>query len=127
MVKLGKASEAAREAAEEGGNQASDTLLADYSVTSNSVNLRTPRMESGKDKILQEAQNLMALTHVDTPLKGGLNTPLHETDFHGVTPRTQTIQTPNTAFGTPFRTPRLGGDSKKQNICISFCYNEAVC
>lgn len=111
VVKLGKASEAAREAAEEGGNQASDTLLADYSITPNATNLRTPRTEAGKDKILQEAQNLMALTHVDTPLKGGLNTPLHETDFHGVTPRAQVIQTPNTAFNTPFRTPRSSNDN----------------
>lgn len=52
---------------------------------------------------LQEAQNLMALTNIDTPLKGGLNTPLHESDFSGVTPQKQLIQTPNTVLSTPVR------------------------
>lgn len=51
----------------------------------------------------QEAQNLMALTNIDTPLKGGLNTPLHESDFSGVTPQSKQIQTPNTVLSTPFR------------------------
>ena len=51
----------------------------------------------------QEAQNLMALTNIDTPLKGGLNTPLHESDFSGVTPQQKTVQTPNTVLTTPFR------------------------
>lgn len=45
----------------------------------------------------------MALTNVDTPLKGGLNTPLHESDFSGVTPQRQVVQTPNTVLSTPFR------------------------
>ncbi|XP_010706458.1 cell division cycle 5-like protein [Meleagris gallopavo] len=50
----------------------------------------------------------MALTNVDTPLKGGLNTPLHESDFSGVTPQRQVVQTPNTVLSTPFRTPSQG-------------------
>lgn len=45
----------------------------------------------------------MALTNIDTPLKGGLNTPLTESDFSGVTPQRQQIQTPNTVLSTPFR------------------------
>jgi len=53
----------------------------------------------------QEAQNIMALSNVDTPLKGGLNTPLHESDFTGITPRRQVAQTPNTVLASPFRTP----------------------
>jgi len=53
----------------------------------------------------QEAQNIMALSNVDTPLKGGLNTPLHESDFTGITPRRQVSQTPNTVLASPFRTP----------------------
>ena len=80
IVKLGKASEAAREAVAEDGAEArpSDTLLANYSVTPGSA-LRTPRTPmAAQDKILQEAQNIMALTNVDTPLKGGMNTDLHE-------------------------------------------------
>lgn len=45
---------------------------------------------------------MMALSHVDTPLKGGLNTPLHNTDFSGVTPQREAISTPNTVLTTPF-------------------------
>lgn len=51
----------------------------------------------------------MALTNVDTPLKGGLNTPLHNPDFSGITPKTQWSQTPNTILGTPARTPGSTG------------------
>lgn len=47
----------------------------------------------------------MALSVVDTPLKGGLNTPLNESDFSGVTPRHAVPQTPNTVLGTPAHTP----------------------
>lgn len=43
----------------------------------------------------------MALTHVDTPLKGGHNTELLNVDFNGVTPQRQIITTPNTILGTP--------------------------
>ncbi|KAK5620448.1 CDC5 cell division cycle 5-like protein [Crenichthys baileyi] len=111
VVKMGVASEVARQAAEEseGGNLASSALLSEYSVTNNmTTGLRTPRTPAAQDRILQEAQNLMALTNIDTPLKGGLNTPLHESDFSGVTPQRQQIQTPNTVLSTPFRTPGPG-------------------
>uniref|UniRef100_A0A8C1BWX5 CDC5 cell division cycle 5-like (S. pombe) n=1 Tax=Cyprinus carpio carpio TaxID=630221 RepID=A0A8C1BWX5_CYPCA len=112
VVKLGQASEIARQTAEESGitNSASSALLSEYNVTNNSMALRTPKTPAAQDKILQEAQNLMALTNVDTPLKGGLNTPLHESDFSGVTPQRQVVQTPNTVLSTPFRTPSHGAD-----------------
>lgn len=107
VVKIGQASEIARQTAEESGitNSASSTLLSEYNVANNSLALRTPKLPAAQDRILQEAQNLMALTNVDTPLKGGLNTPLHESDFSGVTPQRQVVQTPNTVLSTPFRTP----------------------
>ncbi|XP_077345082.1 cell division cycle 5-like protein [Lithobates pipiens] len=107
VVKIGQASELARQTAEESGitNSASSTLLSEYNVANNSIALRTPKTPAAQDRILQEAQNLMALTNVDTPLKGGLNTPLHESDFTGVTPQRQVVQTPNTVLSTPFRTP----------------------
>ncbi|XP_003963891.1 cell division cycle 5-like protein [Takifugu rubripes] len=110
VVKLGLASEVARQAAEESesGNSASSALLSEYSVTNTVTGLHTPRTPAVQDRILQEAQNLMALTNIDTPLKGGLNTPLHESDFSGVTPQKQQIQTPNTVLSTPFRTPGPG-------------------
>lgn len=112
VVKIGNASEIARQTAEESGimNSASSALLSEYSVTNNSIGLRTPKTPAAQDRILQEAQNLMALTNVDTPLKGGLNTPLHESDFSGVTPQRQIVQTPNTVLATPFRTPTHGTD-----------------
>lgn len=114
VVKLGQASEVARQTAEESGitNPASSTLLSEYSLTNNAMatGLRTPRTPAVQDKILQEAQNLMALTNTDTPLKGGLNTPLHQSDFAGVTPQRQTVQTPNTVLSTPFRTPGPGSE-----------------
>lgn len=53
----------------------------------------------------------MALTHVDTPLKGGLNTPLHNSDFSGVIPQAQAISTPNTVLATPFRSTRSDGNA----------------
>lgn len=106
VVKLGRASEAAREVATEGGQQPSDTLLADYSLTP-AGSTRTPRTPAPTtDRVLQEAQNMMALTHVDTPLKGGLNTPLHNSDFSGMNPQRDIVTTPNTVLATPFRSQR---------------------
>jgi len=107
IVKLGKASEAAREAVNAGGDEErpSDALLADYAVTPGMA-MRTPRTPMVQDKILQEAQNIMALTNVDTPLKGGSNTELVENggDFGGMTPTQREAKTPNTVLTTPYRT-----------------------
>jgi len=107
IVKLGKASEAARDSVVDGESmRASDTLLQDYSVTPGAA-LRTPRTPmAGQDKILQEAQNIMALQNTDTPLAGGANTPLHNDggDFSSMTPARQAAATPNTVLTTPFRT-----------------------
>ena len=54
IVKLGKASEAAREAVNAGGDEErpSDALLADYAVTPGMA-MRTPRTPMVQDKILQ--------------------------------------------------------------------------
>ncbi|XP_053603402.1 cell division cycle 5-like protein [Plodia interpunctella] len=108
VVKLGRASEAARESAGEAG-AATDALLADYALApapspASATALRTPA--TAHDRILMEAQNVMALTHVDTPLKGGLNTPLHQSDFSGALPQSQALSTPNTVLATPFRSSR---------------------
>lgn len=109
IIKVGQASELARQQVEDSGVRggATSSLLNDYSVTTSEriANLRTPRTPAIQDNILMEAQNIMALSNVDTPLKGGLNTPLHESDFSGITPRHQVVQTPNTVLATPFRTP----------------------
>lgn len=109
VVKLGRASEVAKEVASESGIETTDALLADYSITPH-VSAMTPRTPAPiTDRIMQEAQNIMALTHVETPLKGGLNTPLHETDFSGSLPKQQALQTPNTVIATPFRSTRTEG------------------
>jgi len=109
IIKVGQASELARQQVEDSGVRggATNALLNDYSVTTSEriANIRTPRTPAVQDNILMEAQNIMALSNVDTPLKGGLNTPLHESDFSGITPRHQVAQTPNTVLATPFRTP----------------------
>lgn len=54
-----------------------------------------------QDTILQEAQNLIALTNQQTPLFGGESTPMHNTSFDSVTPQRQVVQTPNTVLRTP--------------------------
>lgn len=108
VVKLGRASEIAKEVASESGIETTDALLSDYSITPQVV--ATPRTPAPfTDKIMQEAQAIMALTHVDTPLKGGLNTPLYQTDFSGAMPQQSQMATPNTVLTTPFRSARNDG------------------
>ena len=70
----------------------------------------------------------MALTNVDTPLKGGLNTPLHASDFSGVTPKHQISATPNTVLLTPFRTPAQGSEVLLMlRFCVVYCkYNGGI-
>ena len=110
VVKLGKASDLAKETAEESGNMASGTLLADYSTISNSINnIRTPKLAAfSRDNILLEAQNLIALNNVDTPLMGGSNVPLMNIpEQSATTPSGLAVsQTPNTMISTPFRSAR---------------------
>ncbi len=102
VVKLGRASEMAKEVASESGIETTDALLADYTLTSQVT--ATPRTPAPiTDRIMQEAQNVMALTHVETPLKGGMNTPLTSTDFTSALPKSLAIATPNTVIATPFR------------------------
>ena len=104
VIKMAKASESARELAEESGD-AGDALLGEYTPLTPATAM-TARTPAAQDVIKARAQDLMALTHVDTPLKGGLNTPLNEVQSLG--PHTAAPQTPNTLLSTPFRTPALG-------------------
>lgn len=114
-MKLGRASEVAKEVAAESGVETTDTLLNDYTMTPQiGATPRTPAPQT--DRILQEAQNVMALTHVDTPLKGGVNTPLHNTDFSGVLPQALAIATPNTVLATPFRSNRNDGGTTPSSV-----------
>ncbi|XP_046915842.2 cell division cycle protein 21 [Dermatophagoides farinae] len=120
VVKLGRASEMAKDVAEETGNVASETLLADYTITSSAVNsIRTPKTAAlSRDNIMAETKNLLALQNVDTPLLGGQNVPLIEV-AGGQTPGARTPagltvsglstgggMTPNTMISTPYRSTR---------------------
>lgn len=72
VVKLGRASEAAREVATESGSGlASEALLADYSI-STSAALRTPRTPAATtDRILQV--NIRFLVRLFNPYQYALN------------------------------------------------------
>lgn len=105
VIKLGKASDIAKEVALESGIETTDALLGDYSSITPQI-AATPRTPALNDRIMQEAQTIMALTHVETPLKGGVNTPLHETNFSSALPSSQVVATPNTVLMTPFRSAR---------------------
>ena len=83
MVKLGQAGQAARSQAQESGLEGSATqalLEEDYSgigtATAATPVARTPG--GATEALLREAANVAALQNVDTPLKGGMNTPLHD-------------------------------------------------
>jgi hypothetical protein len=52
----------------------------------------------------------LALTNVETPLKGGLNTPLHTLDFSAPGSQRQPIATPNTVLSAVAATPKNIGE-----------------
>uniref|UniRef100_A0A914YZ85 Pre-mRNA splicing factor component Cdc5p/Cef1 C-terminal domain-containing protein n=1 Tax=Panagrolaimus superbus TaxID=310955 RepID=A0A914YZ85_9BILA len=52
------------------------------------------------------ADDLLALTNTETPLKGGENNPLHSTDFTAPSSIRAGIQTPNTVLAAIGQTPR---------------------
>jgi len=88
------------------GSVATRTLMGDYTdrgtpALAGRTPMRTPKSDG--DNLRQEAQNLIALTTGETPLKGGLNAPLHDSDFTGATPKPRSAQTPN-----PIATPLHG-------------------
>lgn len=102
------------------GSGATRALLADYTQTPRHgmTPLRTPqRTPAGKqDAIMMEAENQARLRLSQTPLLGGENPDLHPSDFSGVTPKKNEIQTPNhmltpSVMSTPGAsglTPRIG-------------------
>jgi pre-mRNA-splicing factor CDC5/CEF1 len=95
------------------GSGASSVLLGDYQQTPTAPTpMRTPMTAPGSDAVMQEAQNLIALTNSETPLKGGDSAELHQgTGFGGVTPMSTRITTPNVLVSgaTPGRTPSTVG------------------
>jgi pre-mRNA-splicing factor CDC5/CEF1 len=94
-------------------------LLANYGVVATptvggAVQFKTPlaRTPATRDTLLLEAENLARLTFAPTPLVGGVNEPLHPSDFTGVAPKRDSVRTPN-VFATPRviagATPRMPG------------------
>jgi len=46
---------------------------------------------------------------------------MHESDFQGVTPKQQAIQTPNMLLSTPYRTPQADSTGKKLKKYVTYC------
>lgn len=67
---------------------------------------------------MMEAQNLSRLQQGQTPLLGGENPQLHDSDFSGVTPKNFAAATPHplTAGATPGATPALTGATPSRAI-----------
>lgn len=127
VVKMGRTSENIAAEASAAGSGASNMLLSNYSFntpqTGGSTGLRTPRTQAVGNSIMEEAANMLALTNVETPLKGGANTPLpKEVDFAGATPASKVIATPNTVLSTPAQgsgfdgTPKLNGSQTPMSV-----------
>ena len=110
VVKLGQATEMAKQQVADNGNMATETLLGDYNLTPDLNKLRTPLLPTAQDSVLNQAHNLNILSTVQTPLLGGENTPLM--DVNNDKTRTSgglILATPNVLFNTPFRTPSNDG------------------
>ncbi|ORY78150.1 pre-mRNA splicing factor component-domain-containing protein [Protomyces lactucae-debilis] len=110
IVKMGMTSRAAGEAArlDDASNQASRDLVAsDYGPIGSSQPIRTPRTPAAQDTILNEANNLRAMTNTQSSLLGGENTPIYGrtdgTGYSGATPRAHASATPH-----PMRAPTSG-------------------
>lgn len=106
IIKIGHVSDTVRELVDD---NPTSTLLHDYNESSrlNAVSSRTQRTPAGAiDTVKQAADDLLALTNVETPLKGGLNTPLHTLDFSGQSSTKQVVATPNTVLTAVAATPK---------------------
>ncbi|VDD82820.1 unnamed protein product [Mesocestoides corti] len=126
LVKVGQAGENAMRMALEDSRpdvSATQTLLSEYHRGSGAdptfatpLHLLAKTPQAATDSLIQEAQNILALQQVQTPLKGGDNTELSTgvVDIVGATPQAKHLPTPNIllpsqlAANTPFRTPQVG-------------------
>ncbi|KAI5463267.1 pre-mRNA splicing factor component-domain-containing protein [Mariannaea sp. PMI_226] len=134
IVKMGKMGEAANMRARESENDATRGLVSTYSTINSNAPIRTPKAPEQEDHIANEIRNIRALNDTQSALLGGENTPLHEgaasTGFDGITPRRQTMATPN-PMATPLRgpngvgaTPRLPGQTPMRTPRDSFALNQ---
>jgi len=106
VVKLGQATEMAKQQVSENGTIATETLLGDYNLTPDLNKLRTPQLPIMQDSVLNQAYNLNVLSTAQTPLLGGSNTPLMDVSNEKSRSAGGLIMaTPNTLYNTPYRTP----------------------
>merc|ERR1719356_1449962 len=122
VVKLGKASQQAKELTADGEN---GELLSDYSSMTPQRTLSASATPApATDAINKQAQHILALNETESALKGGDNNFLRGEDaemfdesqaekenigdFSGVTPARQAVPTPNRVIATPSRTPGGG-------------------
>jgi pre-mRNA-splicing factor CDC5/CEF1 len=109
VVKLGQATEIAKQQVSENGTIATETLLGDYNLTPDLNRIRTPQLPLMQDSVLNQAHNLNILSTVQTPLLGGSNTPLMDVSNEKSRSAAGLIMaTPNTLYNTPYRTPAHG-------------------
>ncbi|KRY49737.1 Cell division cycle 5-like protein [Trichinella britovi] len=98
IIKVGKNRAAIRDTAlmEVEDSVAADLLPEPITLTPHSNSLRTPLIpQTGSDAVMTEAENLLKMQNLETPLKGGLNPEIESSDFSGITPRRDVVQTPN--------------------------------
>lgn len=117
IVKMGMVGERANEIARSSENDATRGLVGTYTTINTGAPIRTPRAPAQEDHIVNEIRNIRALTETQSSLLGGDNTTLYEgagsTGFDGITPRKQTIETPN-PMATPFR-QGMNGETPLRN------------
>eukprot|EP01135_Chromosphaera_perkinsii_P003205 Nk52_evm12s238 gene=Nk52_evmTU12s238 len=112
IVKIGASGQVEKNALMEDTRDATSVtrgLIQDYQATPapssrEGHSFRTPRTPA-VNHIQQEAQNLAALTQQQSALHGGENTPLHSSDFRGLTPARTVTATPNMVLRTPAMGP----------------------
>jgi pre-mRNA-splicing factor CDC5/CEF1 len=115
VARLGKPAGGLEGLADAEDGTATSTLLADYSTAvaptpmAGRTPMRTPAAH--QDVVLAESQNLLALTHGQTPLAGEENAELHPTDFSGITPQRRVEATPN-----PIATPGGAGSVRGGSV-----------
>jgi pre-mRNA-splicing factor CDC5/CEF1 len=108
IVKLGLQGENVRSFVDDEATPAR-TLLTDYQSVMTSAPLRTPRAPEVTDRVKVEAQKLLALKNLDTPLRGGQNVDVEGLEFDSLKPKSSTVQTPNPLLAQ--LTPRAVGST----------------
>lgn len=98
----------------DGGDGVTATLVAGINQGQQLQSTPSIRTPSAQDHLRKEIENAVARKNVQTPLLGGENPNLHDSDFTGANAKTTTVSTPN-PLATPMTsaggmtTPGFGG------------------